>query len=131
MFLSFDYATGGPWSAGRVIDMVNTYKTSSAQFYYQDKPLVSTFEGTQSKGDWPHIKDATGCFFLPTWTSLGPNGISDALDVVDGAFSWDAWPVGAEDKDTTSDKAWIKALAGKPYMMPVSPWFYTNLPQWH
>lgn len=131
MFLSFDYGTGGAWPADRVIDLVNAHKTRPAQFYYRGKPLVSTFEGTQSKGDWPYIKDATGCIFIPTWTSLGPRGISNALDVVDGAFSWDAWPIGAKDKDTTSDEAWMKALAGKPYMMPISPWFYTNLPQWH
>lgn len=130
LFLSFDYGTGGAWSAGRVITLINMYKNSPAQFHYQGKPLVSTFEGTQNRGEWPHIKDATGCIFIPTWTSLGPDGIADALDVVDGAFSWDAWPVGANDKDTSSDKAWMKALAGKPYMMPVSPWFYTNLPQW-
>lgn len=130
LFLSFDYGTGGAWPTGRVITLINIYKNSPAQFHYQGNPLVSAFEGTQNKGDWSHIKDATGCIFIPTWTSLGPDGIADALDVVDGAFSWDAWPVGANDKDTSSDKAWMKALAGKPYMMPVSPWFYANLCQW-
>lgn len=29
---------------------------------------------------------------------------------------------------TTSDKAWYAAVQPKAYMMPVSPWFYTNLP---
>lgn len=130
LFLSFDYGTAGPWPVDRVINTVNQYKCSSAHFYYQGKPLVSTFEGTQSVDDWPRIKNATGCIFVPTWTSLGPSGITNTFHVADGAFSWDAWPVGADDKDTTSDEAWVKALAGRPYMMPVSPWFYTNLPQW-
>ena len=130
LFLSFDYASNGPWPADRVITMINMRKSSPAQFYYQGKPLVSTFEGAQNKDDWPHVKSATDCIFVPAWTSLGPSGIANALHVVDGAFSWDAWPVGAEDKNTKGDEAWMKALAGKPYMMPVSPWFYTNLPQW-
>jgi len=28
------------------------------------------------------------------------------------------------------DQAYVAALSGRPYMMPVSPWFYTNLPLW-
>jgi hypothetical protein len=130
LFLSFDYASGGPWPMDRVITTVNTYKNKPAQFYYQGKPLVSTFEGTSNVNDWASIKAATGCFFIPSWTSLGPTGFAADLDKVDGGFSWDAWPVGAEGKTTDNDQAWIKALAGKPYMMPVAPWFYTNLPQW-
>lgn len=131
LFLSFDYGTGGPWPVDRIIGMVNKHKASPAQFYYEGKPLVSAFEGTENKGDWPHIKEETGCMFIPTWTSLGPSGIADTLDTIDGAFSWDAWPVGAKDKDTTSDQSWMTSLSGKPYMMPISPWFYTNLPHWH
>lgn len=130
LFLSFDYATAGPWPKDRIISMVNKYKNRPAQFRFEGKPLVSTFEGTSHTGDWPHIKDATGCAVIPCWTSLGPNGIKNSLDTIDGVFSWDAWPVGAKNKDTKSDKAWMEALSGKAYMMPVSPWFYTNLPQW-
>ncbi|KAF7182431.1 hypothetical protein CNMCM7691_002001 [Aspergillus felis] len=131
LFLSFDYLSGGPWPADRVIKTINAFKDRPAQFYFRDKPLVSTFEGVGNTGDWPNIRAATGCMFIPCWTSLGPTGILGVLDIIDGAFSWDAWPVGAQDKDTASDEEWMKALAGKPYMLPVAPWFYTNLPQWH
>lgn len=131
LFLSFDYLSGGPWPQDRVITIINTYKSRRAQFLYKGKPLVSTFEGVGNSGDWPNIKSATGCTFIPSWTSLAPSGLRTVHNVIDGAFSWDAWPVGAEDKDSSSDKAWIDALAGKPYMMAVSPWFYTNLPQWN
>ncbi|KAL4894594.1 mutanase [Aspergillus ambiguus] len=131
LFISFDYESGGPWPLDRVISLINTYKPRGAQFHYDGKPLVSTFEGPGNAGDWPSIKAATGCMFIPCWTSMGPEGISRVLHTVDGAFSWDAWPVGAEDKSTASDEAWMGALAGKPYMMPVAPWFYTNLPQWN
>jgi hypothetical protein len=130
LFLSFDYESEGPWPISSVISTINSYKSSPAQFNYQGKPLVSTFEGTANANDWPAIIAATGITFLPSWTSLGPSGLAAVLDVVDGAFSWDAWPVGAEDISASSDQAWLNVLGGKPYMMPVSPWFYTNLPQW-
>ncbi|KAF7621739.1 hypothetical protein AFLA_012031 [Aspergillus flavus NRRL3357] len=130
LFISFDYLSGGPWPADRVITIVNSYKNRKAQFHYEEKPLVSTFEGVGNAGDWPNIKAATGCLFIPCWTSMGPAGIRNVLNDIDGAFSWDAWPVGAEDKKVTNDLEWMKALSGKPYMMPVAPWFYTNLPQW-
>lgn len=45
--------------------------------------------------------------------------------------SWDAWPVGATDKTKDSDNAWVSAVGNKAYMMPVSPWFYTNLPEYN
>lgn len=131
LFLSFDYEAEGPWPVDSVIAKINAYKNSPAQFRFQGKPLVSTFEGTGNIDDWRQIVEATGISFIPCWTSLGPPGLVSALDFVDGFFSWDAWPVGAEDMTTSSDEAWIAALSGKPYMMPVSPWFYTNLPQWN
>ena len=44
--------------------------------------------------------------------------------------SWDAWAAGAVDKTDDSDLQWQSATAPKAYMMPVSPWFYTKLPQY-
>ncbi|KAE8134861.1 glycosyl hydrolase family 71-domain-containing protein [Aspergillus pseudotamarii] len=130
LFISFDYLSGGPWPIDQVIAIVNSYKNRKAQFYYKGKPLVSTFEGVDKMGDWPDIKAATGCLFIPCWTSKGPTGIRGVLNDIDGASSWDAWPVGAEDMKVANDLEWMKALSGKPYMMPVAPWFYTNLPRW-
>ncbi|KAL3459835.1 glycosyl hydrolase family 71-domain-containing protein [Aspergillus heterothallicus] len=131
LFISFDYESGGLWPSDRVISTINAYKNRQAQYLYKGNPLVSTFEGVRSSSDWPYIKSATGCAFIPDWTSLAPSGLHTVFDTVDGAFSWDAWPVGAQDKDMSSDRAWIEALRGKPFMMAVSPWFYTNLPQWN
>lgn len=130
MFLSFDYLSMGAWDASQIINKINQYKYSSAQFNYEDKPLVSTFEGVTNTDDWSSIKDATNCFFVPDWSSLGPAGFSSHLKTVDGAFSWDAWPEGAADKSPEADEAWMEMLGSKPFMMPVSPWFYTNMPQW-
>jgi Glycosyl hydrolase family 71 len=130
MFLSFDYLSMGAWDAGQVVNKINQYKSSPAQFLYQGKPFVSTFEGVSNTGDWAGIKGATGCFFVPDWSSLGPAGFASHLNTADGAFSWDAWPEGAKDKNADADEAWMQALGGKPFMMPVSPWFYTNMPSW-
>lgn len=44
---------------------------------------------------------------------------------------WDtgaAWPKGATYMDTEVDASYKDFLGGKPYMMPVSPWFFTNMP---
>ncbi|OJD19207.1 hypothetical protein AJ78_00820 [Emergomyces pasteurianus Ep9510] len=131
LFLSFDYLSGGPWPADRVIRLINAFKGNPAQFKYENKPVVSTFEGVNNVNDWYGIKNATGCFFIPSWTSLGPNGLQGVMGVIDGAFSWDAWPEGAHSKSIDSDVAYMSVLGNKPYMMPVSPWFYANLPQWN
>lgn len=50
------------------------------------------------------------------------------LGVADGLFSWAAWPYGAADMTNTVDASYLDFLGGKPYMMPVSPWFFTNMP---
>lgn len=42
------------------------------------------------------------------------------------------WPNGPVDVNTASDLTWQSTMtsAGKSYMMGVSPWFYTDLPQY-
>lgn len=47
--------------------------------------------------------------------------------------NWNAWPeTGQIKKDTQGDKA-LQTVLGqtKSYMMGISPWFYTKLPQWN
>ncbi|KAI9707599.1 MAG: hypothetical protein M1836_000560 [Candelina mexicana] len=129
LFLSFDYLSQGVWDPSAVIRTINTYKNEASQYKYNNKPFVSTFEGVQNTGDWANIKSLTGCYFVPSWTSLGSSTVASNPDV-DGAFAWDAWPVGANDKDDSNDKEWKSALGAKSYMMAVSPWFYTNIPNW-
>lgn len=130
LFLSFDYLTGGSWDPARVTSTINDFasRAGAAQYRYNNKPLVSTFEGADAAADWAAIKANTNCFFVPDWTSRTPGGIPQ--DNIDGAFSWDAWPHGPTGKDKSSDMAWQAALSGKPYMMGISPWFYTDLPQY-
>jgi hypothetical protein len=94
------------------------------------QPLVSTFEGHEYAGDWRSIKAETGCFFMPDYTSIGAER-AWGLGVADGLFSWDAWPSGPGRKNTDADVWYMNTLNGAPYMMAVSPWFYTNLPNYN
>ncbi|KAK2039766.1 glycoside hydrolase [Colletotrichum somersetense] len=128
LFFSFDYAGNGSWPQDDVIALINRYSSQASYFLHEgSKPLVSTFEGPKAANDWHLIKEQTNCFFMPSWSSLGAK---KALrpGVADGLFSWAAWPEGPNSMDTVIDSSYVEFLAGKPYMMPVSPWFYTNLP---
>ena len=130
MFLSFDYASEGAWSSSDVSSLISKYASHSSQFKVNGQPLVSTFEGAGNAGDWAGIKSSTNCFFMPDWSSLGPQGFSAQVGNVDGAFNWNAWPVAPNKMTTDDDMSWKSTLGSKPYMMAISPWFYTNLPQW-
>lgn len=71
LFFSFDYAGLGDWDKAKVKNLINTYKGSPAYYIHENgKPLVSTFEGPGAAADWRDIKSATGCFFVPDWSSL-------------------------------------------------------------
>lgn len=90
---------------------------------------MSTFEGPGSADDWVTIKSETNCFFMPDWSSVGAKpAVELANGVADGLFSWSAWPWGNHTMDTYTDASYIQYLDGKPYMIAISPWFYTNLP---
>jgi hypothetical protein len=131
LLFAFDYLGGGrPWTVVDVVHLLRTYTPDMAYFRHNNLPLVSTFEGCDNINDWLSIRASIPEYicFMPCWTSLGPKGISAYLDIVDGAFSWDMWPQGANDMSDDVDTAWKDALGEKPYMMGVSPWFYTKLP---
>ncbi|KAI8282938.1 Mutanase [Colletotrichum sp. SAR11_240] len=133
LLFSFDYMGGehggAPWPVETILEMGDTYFQREEYLKYGGKPVASTFEGTENAEDWIEIKNKTGAFFIPDWSSVSPEeALSLAGGVADGLFSWNAWPIGSTNMDTKGDAAYIWALQGKPYMMPVSPWFYTNLP---
>jgi Glycosyl hydrolase family 71 len=87
LFLSFDYAANGLWKQVDVITYVQKYASNAAYFHRGSQPLVSTFEGPAASADWPTIKSTTGCFFIPSWSSLGA-APAWALGTADGLFSW-------------------------------------------
>ncbi|KAK4145665.1 glycoside hydrolase [Dichotomopilus funicola] len=131
IFISFDMAAGS-WPVSQVVNIINRYRGSSAQMLIDGRPLVSTFEGPDWAPKWATVRDATGGIYLiPNWSSLGPAGVEGKLDMIDGAFSWHAWPKPGQFMMTASeDFLYQECLRGKAYMMGVSPWFYTDLPQW-
>ncbi|KAF4432822.1 Glucan endo-1,3-alpha-glucosidase agn1 [Colletotrichum fructicola] len=99
-----------------------------------EKSLAAAFQHASSElfkaslASMP-VPSATGCFFIPDWSSLGAKpAMAKANGVADGLFSWAAWPWGDQNMDTYVDASYSQYLGGKPYMMAASPWFYTNLP---
>ncbi|GLA41375.1 hypothetical protein AnigIFM63309_009465 [Aspergillus niger] len=134
LFFSFDYAGNGPWPKAVVAGLILQYGSHPSYFQYNSQPFVSTFEGPASAEDWSTIKEQTGCFFVPDWSSLGAKKALEAGGggIVDGLFSWASWPWGPQDMDTYTDASYMQYLdenaQALPYMMAVSPWFYTNLP---
>ncbi|OJJ42607.1 hypothetical protein ASPZODRAFT_76535, partial [Penicilliopsis zonata CBS 506.65] len=135
LFFSFDYAGNGPWPRQNVINLLLEYTSRGAYYKHQGQPFVSTFEGPAQAADWETIKQIVPCFFMPDWSSLGAKAaLEQGAGVVDGLFSWAAWPWGPNDMNTYVDASYLQFLnqtgTALPYMMPVSPWFYTNLPQW-
>ncbi|TAQ89712.1 hypothetical protein B7494_g1977 [Chlorociboria aeruginascens] len=131
LFFSFDYLGGGQaWPAtspsqssqdgDSVAWYLQKYGSNPAYFQYSDKntstskPFVSTFEGVDNINDWaPNgaIRSAVGdVYFVPNWGSLGTSGISTNLNNMQGFFSWDMWPNGANDMNSSSGgdgKKWI------------------------
>ena len=76
----------GEWSVDQVVNLVNQYKNSDAQMTVDGEPFVSTFEGPGWADNWSTVRDQTGGIFLvPDWASLGPHGVGQKLDIIDGA----------------------------------------------
>lgn len=103
LFFSFDYAGGiGPWPLETVVSYGDQYFGDSSYYKYNGQPFVSTFEGPGNAADWITIKDRTGCFFMPDWSSEGAEAALALAGgkVVDGLFSWAAWPWGDQDMNT-------------------------------
>ncbi|KAK4465453.1 glycoside hydrolase [Cladorrhinum samala] len=133
LFFSFDYLGGpaGPWPKDQVIALLEKFGNDPAYFKHDgQRPFVSTFEGPDNAADWTDIKAGSNAFFIPDWSSKSPaEAVTLAGGVADGLFNFDPWPVGPSNVSTDLDKPFLDALGDKLYMMPVSPWFYTNLPK--
>ncbi|KAK0646590.1 glycosyl hydrolase family 71-domain-containing protein [Cercophora newfieldiana] len=102
LFFSYDYAGLGAFSKDAAIKLCDDFCNKPAYYRFNGKPLLSTFEGSEKAEEWVEIKTRTKGFFVPDWSSQGAFG---AIAKAGGS-------------------------GGKPYMMPASPWFYTNLPTW-
>ena len=76
----------GSWTVPQVVAFINRYKPSGAEMVVDGDPFVSTFEGPGWAENWPIVREETGGIFLiPDWSSLGPFGVGEKLDLIDGA----------------------------------------------
>lgn len=90
---------------------------------------ASVNDGWQEVIKNPLQSEGIPVYFVPSWTALDPyQPIFQNYPVLDGMFSWAAWPTGDRDMDTVRDGLYMNAAAksGKTYMAGVSPWFFTH-----
>ncbi|QRD84998.1 putative alpha-1,3-glucanase [Aspergillus flavus] len=101
--------------------MINNYGGKASYYHYEGKPLVSTFEGPANSDDWLIIKQSTGCFFVPDWSSLGAKPAVE-LGTADGLFNWAAWPWGGQEMNTyvdaSGDNLWYDRWQEIWYLKP-------------
>ncbi|KAI1425588.1 glycoside hydrolase family 71 protein [Xylaria sp. FL1777] len=122
MFISFDFAY---WSTGdtpSIIDILGNYNGGA---------IVSTFVGDSM--NWNTVKSALPNQKITALPNIqDPSYLASAQTGLDGAFSWYAWPTDGGNSiipgpmTTIWDDRFIQNLAGRPYMAPVSPWFFTH-----
>ncbi|KAM7213376.1 glycoside hydrolase [Rhypophila decipiens] len=135
LFISYDFAAPGDWTVDTIVNLTETFKDEPAQFKVDGKPLVSTFEGGEFIDGWKEVRKRVDgdIYFVPDWSGLGPQKIKEqAYDLIDGAFSFNAWPWAGSSKMTTwpdGEYTGMLSPSQKTYMMGVSPYFYTRIPE--
>ncbi|KAI9643605.1 hypothetical protein NHQ30_008227 [Ciborinia camelliae] len=131
VFLSFDFNSWDPTTSSAAVGAkIAKYANNSAQLSVDNKVFVSTFIGDALNVADVRAKAGVPIFFAPNF-SPGSSNFAE----LDAAFNWMGWPNnGANQAPTASanftvrdgDVAYINALAGKPYVAPASPWFFTH-----
>ncbi|KAG9242271.1 putative alpha-1,3-glucanase/mutanase [Calycina marina] len=131
LFISFDFGAG--WSTGSASAVgakIAQYASESAQLLVNGKPFASSFAG--GGVDVSAVRSAAGIpiYFAPNFYP------GQDFSQIDSALSWGAWDSNGANKapvpgGTTvtiedNDNAYVSSLAGKPYVAPISPWFFTH-----
>ncbi|TRX90489.1 hypothetical protein FHL15_008658 [Xylaria flabelliformis] len=130
-FISFDFNWYHTNQAVQVGQMIARYASQPAQLKFGDRVVASSFAGDGL--DVAAMRTAAGnnVWFAP---NFHPEQGTD-FSVIDGALNWLAWPNDGNNKAPKpgknvtvqqGDQAYITALKGKPYIAPVSPWFFTH-----
>ncbi|EWC47642.1 hypothetical protein DRE_03262 [Drechslerella stenobrocha 248] len=131
MYISFDFAwfVADSSSVAEIAGYLQTYAAHPAALKHNGKAVLTTFIGDNFGSNWNAVRGqvSTPLEILPNWQ---PNNVQNNA-VVDGAFSWHAWPNRDNDPiagplTTSADQAYLSALGGKTYLAPVSPWFFTH-----
>ncbi|KAF2194284.1 glycoside hydrolase family 71 protein [Zopfia rhizophila CBS 207.26] len=135
VFISFDFNWFAPASsAAQVGGLIKKYASKPAQLKVDNKIFVSSFNGDGLDVAAMRSAAGTDLYFAP---NFHPGQTPDAK-AVEAGFNWIAWPNNGENrapqpgKNITvkaGDEAYSKWLAGKDYLAPVSPWFFTHYGQ--
>ncbi|KZV91681.1 glycoside hydrolase family 71 protein [Exidia glandulosa HHB12029] len=127
VFLSFDFAYWNNDDLNTIASYLRTFAARTGQLKIGDKSFVSTFFGDGFP--WRDAEAAAGVpiYAAPVW---GPDALNNNPNV-DAGMQWNAWPSANNQPidanyTTDGDLWWIQNLNGKPYMAPVSPWFFTH-----
>ncbi|KAF3942470.1 hypothetical protein ABW19_dt0201434 [Dactylella cylindrospora] len=132
LYISFDFAwfNADASAIGEIANILRTYAAHPAALKYNNKAVVTTFIGDGFGSNWNSVRSqvSTPLEILPNYQ---PGNIQSNAGAIDGAFSWVAWPSSNNNPvpgpmTTDTDNAYLSALAGKTYMAPVSPWFFTH-----
>lgn len=117
LFLSFDYGVVPDWDPSAIVIYIQRYADSVAQFKYNGKTFVSTFEGPSHASDWAAIKNQTDAFFVPDFSSYGAASAATQPNV-DGLLSWDAWPNYTDNVPTTDQDVSFSSI--EPAQLPLT-----------
>jgi glucan endo-1,3-alpha-glucosidase len=116
-----------------IVQMLNTYLDHPAQFLYKGQAVISGYSGDAFP--WPSVlsqvtsKNKPGLF--PNFHDL--TTYTKSADLVAGGLSWYAWPTDGQNgpakvpMDTSWDVKYKAAIGSKPYIAPLSPWFFCHL----
>ncbi|KAF7876345.1 hypothetical protein EAF04_001438 [Stromatinia cepivora] len=130
VFLSFDFNSWNPSDSSSVGAKIAKYANHSAQLTVDEKVFVSTFIGDALSVADVRAKAGVPIFFAPNFSPGSSN-----FQELDAAFNWMGWPNNGANKAPSSsanftvrdgDVAYMNALAGKDYVAPASPWFFTH-----
>ncbi|PQE15541.1 alpha-1,3-glucanase mutanase protein [Rutstroemia sp. NJR-2017a WRK4] len=130
VFISFDFAYWNNGNTNNITDYMNKYASHPGQMQYNGGAVVSTFVGDNF--NWAPVKAGTNHSIFAIPMMQDPVEVTYLQTGFDGAFSWLAWPTDGGNSiipgpmTTVWDDKFLKNLAGRPYMAPVSPWFSTH-----
>ena len=113
----------------QIVPLLQQHAESSVAAYYSGGLLVSTFIGDGF--NWDGVRALMAPRSLTVVPNYQPSVAVSALSI-DGLLSWNAWPTDATASPVNSaisevfDFAYQVALAGRYFMMSVSPWFWRH-----
>ncbi|KAF9873754.1 cellobiose dehydrogenase [Colletotrichum karsti] len=145
VFISFDFNWYKPKTEADVVGgLIAKYANKPGQLIVDGKIFASSYAGdglnVTAMREAVAANTATEVFWAPnfhppTVPSLSGQPYVETSEGLDGALNWYAWDTNGQNKAPTAganvsvqytDSEYIKWLQGKPYIAPVSAWFFTH-----